>query len=136
MIDYYHVLNCKSDSSLEEIRKNYKKLALQFHPDKSDNCDSQEFLLIQEAWNVLSDEEKRREFDAEIKSQYSLSTGAILYDTLKISELSSHPSGDRYCVCRCGEYYYVNNEEVKLVHTFQNLYVPCTGCSLTVQITF
>jgi DnaJ-class molecular chaperone len=64
--DYYDVLGLKKNSTTEEIKKAYKKFALQWHPDR--NVDNQEeatrkFKEIAEAYEVLSDEQKRRTYD-------------------------------------------------------------------------
>lgn len=63
-MDYYQVLGISRDASQEEIKKNYKKLALQYHPDKnkSPGADKQ-FSDVTEAYEVLSDPEKRNRYD-------------------------------------------------------------------------
>ena len=57
MKDYYKILNCSKDSSIHDIKKSYKKLALKYHPDKNNNDDTK-FKEITEAYEVLSDEQK------------------------------------------------------------------------------
>jgi len=74
--DYYEVLGVSRDASKEEIKRAYRRLALKYHPDKSSDPDAEEkFKEISEAYAVLSDEEKRRQYDmfghAGIDSQYS-----------------------------------------------------------------
>ncbi len=63
--DYYQVLGLSRDTSEDEIRKAYRKLALKFHPDHNPhNPESEEkFKEISKAYAVLSDSEKRREYD-------------------------------------------------------------------------
>ena len=64
--DYYEVLGVKKEATPEEIRKAYKKLAIKWHPDKNpDNKEEAEakFKEISEAYSVLSDAEKRKEYD-------------------------------------------------------------------------
>jgi molecular chaperone DnaJ len=63
--DYYEVLGVSKNSAQDEIKAQYRKLALKFHPDKNKSPDSAEhFKEISEAYAVLSDPEKRKIFDA------------------------------------------------------------------------
>jgi curved DNA-binding protein len=63
--DYYAVLGIKKDAAAEDIKKVYRKLALKFHPDKNpgDKKAEEKFKEITEAYAVLSDPEKRRQYD-------------------------------------------------------------------------
>ena len=62
--DYYEVLNAHRNSSKKEIRKAYRKLALKYHPDRNKSADAEEkFKEISEAYAILSDDEKRMQYD-------------------------------------------------------------------------
>ena len=62
---YYDVLKVPIDASNEMIRKQFAKLAKEFHPDViKDNKDKQIFQMIAEAYGVLSNEELRQEYDS------------------------------------------------------------------------
>ncbi|MBX3363436.1 MAG: DnaJ domain-containing protein [Phycisphaeraceae bacterium] len=62
--DYYAVLGVSRDASIEEIRKAYRALARKLHPDVNKTPDAQKrFTEVQDAYDVLSDPEKRRQYD-------------------------------------------------------------------------
>lgn len=63
--DYYEVLGIERDASVADIKKAYRKLALQYHPDKNPgNAEAEEkFKEAAEAYAVLSDSEKRSRYD-------------------------------------------------------------------------
>jgi len=60
--DYYKILNVERGASPEEIKKSYRRLAHKFHPDK-EGGDEEKFKQINEAYQVLGDETKRRQYD-------------------------------------------------------------------------
>ncbi len=63
--DYYKLLGLKKTASDEDIKKAYRKLAMKYHPDhaKGDKNAEEKFKKISEAYAVLSDKEKRRQYD-------------------------------------------------------------------------
>ena len=62
--DWYTVLECKKDSTRNEIEKSARKLFLKYHPDKTKEKGAPEkFLLVQKAKEILLDDEKRKQID-------------------------------------------------------------------------
>lgn len=62
MANYYDILGISKDASDEDIKKAFRKLAHKYHPDKGGG-DEKKFKEINEAYQVLSDKEKRRQYD-------------------------------------------------------------------------
>jgi len=66
MTDFYEILEVSKTATDDEIKKSYRRLALKWHPDKnlSNKIPAEEkFKLISEAYEVLSDKDKRRKYD-------------------------------------------------------------------------
>ena len=62
--DYYQILGVNRDASAADIKKSYRKLARQYHPDVSKDVAAEEkFKEVNEAYDVLKDEEKRTAYD-------------------------------------------------------------------------
>jgi len=63
--DYYEVLGVSKSAGIDEIKANYRKLAMKYHPDRNpdDNEAEDNFKLASEAYEVLSDQDKRSRYD-------------------------------------------------------------------------
>ncbi len=80
--DYYHVLGVDRDASQQAIKEAYRKLAFQYHPDrnKGDPAATEKMKDINEAYAVLSNVSKRREYDL-LRSRY----GSFAYERFRQS---------------------------------------------------
>jgi molecular chaperone DnaJ len=63
--DYYEILGVSKSASVEEIKKSYRKLAIQFHPDKNpgDKAAEEKFKEAAEAYDILGNPDKRAKYD-------------------------------------------------------------------------
>ncbi len=85
--DYYSILGVDKNASQQEVRAAYRKLAFQYHPDrnKGDPAATERMKEINEAYAILSDLSKRREYDL-LREQY----GSYAYERFK----QAHSPGD------------------------------------------
>ena len=62
--DYYAILELDRNATADEVKKSFRRLALQYHPDRNDSPEAEaRFKSINEAYAVLSDQEKRKRYD-------------------------------------------------------------------------
>ncbi|MCP9257157.1 Chaperone protein DnaJ [Dirofilaria immitis] len=83
-IDYYEILGVEKNATEQQIKNNYRKLALKFHPDRNpgDQKAAEQFKKISIAYAVLSDPNKRRQYDL------SGPSGALVdFEGIDISEM-------------------------------------------------
>jgi curved DNA-binding protein len=97
--DYYKILGVSKTATPDEIKKAYRKLAIQYHPDKNQNNKSAEdkFKEVNEANEVLSDPEKRKKYDelGENWQNYEQRGGSTAGQDFDWSKWQSGQAGDR-----------------------------------------
>jgi curved DNA-binding protein CbpA len=70
---YYGILGIPEDASFQEIRKTYRKLAKKYHPDRNKSFHPEETIKkINEAFEILSDIRKRKQYDLESSNIFNL----------------------------------------------------------------
>ncbi|KAI3629928.1 hypothetical protein MIR68_011363 [Amoeboaphelidium protococcarum] len=63
-LELYEILQCECDASADELKRQYRRLALQYHPDKNQSAEAgAQFQKINAAWDVLGNEKLRRIYD-------------------------------------------------------------------------
>jgi chaperone protein DnaJ len=123
MKDYYEVLGLTTEAPTEEIRIAYRKLAKANHPDKhkGDPAYVEKFKDIQEAYDVLSDAEKRKEYDAQLARQKSYNKkDAKKSATNKKADKSSNDNAQQQSQTEQPEQ--PHPEEIKDLHTLVDMY--------------
>ena len=102
--NYYQLLGISINASEEEIRKAYYNLAKKFHPDrktsdKSDTLGPEEFALITQAFNILKDPKKRKEYDEKLRKELELQKKIKLGEA-KVTKPNSEIGGGQQQLAR------------------------------------
>ncbi|MDR3124710.1 MAG: DnaJ domain-containing protein [Endomicrobium sp.] len=81
-LNYYEILGVSQKASNSDIKKAYHKLAFKFHPDKSLNAKyaTEKFKEISQAYSVLSDEHKKKQYDKTLGPNSKKSKVADFYN--------------------------------------------------------
>ena len=99
IMDYYRTLGLTLEASEQDIKKAYRKLAMQYHPDRNGgNPESEERLKeINEAYQILGDDEKRRLYDLQYRQKsesHVFYEGAMYDDLISVLRMFSQRSFD------------------------------------------
>lgn len=89
-MDCYEILQVNHDSDLQEIKANYRKLALQYHPDRNPGIEdyNEIFSQINAAYNILSNDDKRKWHEKDyLRNQYSVQIEDVLQHLQTIEKI-------------------------------------------------
>jgi curved DNA-binding protein CbpA len=120
----YDILNVSKTASLNEIRKEYQRLSLLYHPDK--NATSTKFYDIQRAYEILSDLNRRKEYDQEMYFK----TKKIV-EEIDLDEMTEMDNGFQK-QCRCGGMLTILYEHLEKGIEF----IECVQCSLVIHVLY
>lgn len=127
--NYYTVLGVKESAALEEIKNKYKELIKLYHPDKQLQQSSEEFIKVNEAWKVLSNEKLRKEYDSSLL-QNDLKEQPLIYAEVNLNEMNFEDDVCNY-PCRCGDYFVISRTEID-----DDCLIECAECSNSILIRF
>ncbi|KAJ3221125.1 Diphthamide biosynthesis protein 4, partial [Clydaea vesicula] len=130
-------------STSQEIRQNYLKLSLLYHPDKnqkkvdnlsSDDSDLQTdyFIILNEAYENLKDANRRLKYDKKLNFLKKNKT-EILFDSVDLDDMELNEEKMEYTYnCRCGNLFILTYQDLE----FGFNQVNCEGCSLILKVDY
>jgi DnaJ-class molecular chaperone len=92
---YYDILELDSNATFEDIRNKYKGLVHKYHPDKSNINTDDKFKQVHEAYGVLSNYHKRREYDDKLSSIKDTTTTDMFGDAFDVFNNSFFSKGNQ-----------------------------------------
>lgn len=129
-MNLYEILSVAPSSPLEEIKHAYKKLLLSVHPDKTIEGGSSEFLLVQHAFSVLREPERRRAYDEELAKRKLMKIHVSeVVDASSMTFCEDDSSLVRSC--RCGGEYKLCSADFEVGGS---IVVECSGCSIKIEV--
>ncbi|KAJ1700630.1 hypothetical protein LUZ63_000409 [Rhynchospora breviuscula] len=157
---YYEILSVREDAGIDEIRTGYKAALLNTHPDKllkhpdlTESGDNErEFLVVQKAWEILSNSQCRSQYDKELAA--SRRKVDVIANEIELEDMNLENRNDGVheflYPCRCGDYFGISSVELKAmgvlvgengeVEISDSNFLPvsvilqCGSCSLKVRL--
>jgi hypothetical protein len=148
-LTWYEVLGVPPAATVEEIRAAYRQAALRLHPDKAASSSRQQqglqnppppapnsdFLLVQQAWEVLQDGARRAEYDRQL-ALAAAAQQVHVNETVMLREMGREELEGQPChawPCRCGGAFLLLDDDAAAAEGGE-LLVPCTTCSLHTRV--
>ena len=125
-MDYYDVLGVNKNASMQDIKKAYRKLSFKYHPDKNNGNDSEEFKIISNAYSVLSDSDKKRQYDNSFVTTNRRGGGNI-FDNMFSSFMNMNEAYDNLNSIPTNNYKKDNIQDEMLNSMFENLMKNMSG---------
>ena len=122
MINYYEILKVPDFSSYEIIKQNYKNLMLESHPDKGG--DSDKFELIREAYELMKDDNKKKEYDNKLMYYQEM------YE--RAEEINLKKDEDNFICFQCEKNNKIEKNSIKDKNV--QYLIKCEGCSMLYKI--
>jgi curved DNA-binding protein CbpA len=88
--DYYEVMQISPNAELETVQRVYRMLATRYHPDNPHSGDTAKFVLLNEAYQILSDNEARKAYDGQYRNR-----AAQPLEIFQLREFSDDVTGER-----------------------------------------
>ena len=120
-MNYYEILNVPNFSSIDDIKKSYKELIKINHPDKGGN--SEEFEKVKNAFEILKDDKKKKEFDNQL---------IYYFEVLDRAEEIKIGFNDKFYTClQC-----LNENEIDfdLIDINKENIIKCENCSMIYKL--
>ena len=122
MINYYEILKVPDFSSYEIIKQNYKDLMLEYHPDKGG--DSEKFKLIRDAYELMKDTNKKKEYDNKLMYYQEM------YE--RAEEINLKKDEDNFICFQCEKNNKIEKNSIKDKNV--QYLIKCEGCSMLYKI--
>ena len=124
MINYYEILKVPDFSSYEIIKQNYKDLMLEYHPDKGG--DSEKFKLIRDAYELMKDTNKKKEYDNKLMYFQEI------YD--RAEEINLEHNIYNFKCIQCEKNNEIDKKLIKVQNNYYQYIIKCEGCSMLYKI--